>query len=132
MSKVLKGIQNTKYTLESLSKAGFSREAVTRLVTLGLLTATDISVQERQLSFPGLGVLVSALHNGRKALMNIIKKSKDARIQQGELGKKVMPVTIVGEGFGLEIHLLDIYGGNFVHTKGVAGDLMLSPIKRSV
>ena len=130
MSKVLKGIKHTKYSLEELSKAGFSLAAVTKFTTLGLLTATDISVKERQLSFPGLGKMVNALHCGRKALLQIIRKSKHSKTQQSELGRKAMPASIDVDGFGLELHLLDLYGANLVQVSDLVGDVLLSPVKR--
>ena len=129
ISKIVKKNTRTKYSIVELNRAGFGDPAIDKLTNLGLLTCTDSSLSLRQLSFPGLGLFVRALHDGRKALLGLIRKSKYSQILQSDLLKRSIPkcssVKNNNSTLGIELHLYDIYGANLVMTEPLSQDILI-------
>lgn len=126
---MVKAYTKTKYTLEELNRAGFGEPAIQKFVQLGLLTTTDSSLSHRQLSFPGLGVYVRTLHQGRKALLTFIRKCKYSQSLQSDLLKRPIPKCSTGnDTLGIELHLYDIFGADLVVQDRLATDVMIRVI----
>lgn len=131
ISKILKRHTKTKYSVEELNEAGFGEPAIAKLMQLGLLTNTDSSLSQRQLSFPGLGVYTRTLHQGRKALLSLIRKNKYSQAQQSDLLTRPIAKCSTGKGsLGIELHLYDIYGANLVHFDRQCTDVLIKVIDR--
>lgn len=109
-----------------MNRAGFGEPAIRKFMNLGLLTATDSSISSKQLSFPGLGLYVPVLLDGRKMLLNQIRKSKYSQILQSELvNRSIARCNIGDECLGIELHLYDIYGSNSVKIERLSYDVMV-------
>ncbi|KAH9407019.1 Serine/threonine-protein kinase 19 [Tyrophagus putrescentiae] len=133
ISKVLKRHTKTKYSVEELKEAGFGELAIPKLMQLGLLTNTDTSLSLRQLSFPGLGVFTRTLHQGRKALLALIRKHKYSQVLQSDLLLRPIPRCSASPGkdtLGIELHLYDLYGANLVVTERQCTDVLIRLIDR--
>lgn len=126
LNNVVKKYSKTTYTIDELNRAGFGEPAIRKFMNLGLLTAIDSSISSKQLSFPGLGLYVRVLLDGRKMLLNQIRKSKYSQMLQSELvNRSIARCNIGDECLGIELHLYDIYGSNSVKIERLSYDVMV-------
>ncbi|OTF78481.1 serine/threonine-protein kinase 19-like protein [Euroglyphus maynei] len=132
ITKVIQRIKHTEYSDKQLNDVGFLSEALSKLSSLGLLTKNDLD--QRQLSFAGIGIMVRTLNTGREQLIKILKKARYSQLLESELIKRFESqqknVKNLNQ-FGLEFHLYDLYGRkNLVKRRSanLPGDSMIQLI----
>ncbi|UXI16337.1 COP9 signalosome complex subunit2 [Sarcoptes scabiei] len=116
ISKVVVKKKTTCYTNEELKRCGFGPDAVKTLTSFGLLTKND-DLDDRQLSFAGLGILVSTLAQGRDKLLKVLSKCKYSQILQSDLIQRHATTSNSFQEFGLEFQLYDLYGRDVVERR---------------
>lgn len=110
LNKVLPSLDS--YIIEkSLLKNEYrlSEKDITELVQFGLLVFDQENTYT--ISFPGLGQFMKTFYDGRKALLNLIKKSKYKELLLSEIkGRALKPLEILG----IDYHLSDVIGAKLV------------------
>jgi serine/threonine-protein kinase 19 len=121
--------------VELLSTPGSSaahqqaQKAVTHLVACGLLTPkrsqADVNQAYSQaaywFSIPQMGIFIKSVVNGRKELVNFIKRSKYKEILQSKLEQKKLRSSKLGMNF----HIRDIVAIGAVNAQQTTTDVLL-------
>ncbi|XP_074638459.1 inactive serine/threonine-protein kinase 19-like [Acropora palmata] len=96
---------------DALVKFKLSEEEITHLVNTGVLTARDVG--SWWLSIPGAGVFMKNFSNGRKALVQMIRKRKYREILERDLLSRNFDSH---SKLGIAYHTYDIIGAEIVKS----------------
>ena len=109
MEKVVPNCTGISVSKELMREHLISDEEVTELIRFGVLTVKDFN--QWWIAVPRVGGLIMSLTDGRKAVINIVKKSKHQESNCGELLKRKCPKNAK---LGMTYLLLDLIGSNML------------------
>ena len=109
IEKVVPNCSDISVEKEFMSKYHIKDEEITELIRFGVLTVKDFN--QWWLAVPRVGGLIMSLTEGRKSIINIVKKSKHQEINCNELLKRKCPKNAK---LGMTYLLLDLIGSNIL------------------
>ncbi|NXN98857.1 STK19 kinase, partial [Rhinopomastus cyanomelas] len=90
-------------------ESGLGDDDVTQLVAAGVLTVRDAG--SWWLALPGIGRFIRALLRGRRALLAVVRRSRNHEVLQGELLQRRAPP---GTQLGVPYLLYDLLGAHLL------------------
>uniref|UniRef100_T1IN07 Serine/threonine-protein kinase 19 n=1 Tax=Strigamia maritima TaxID=126957 RepID=T1IN07_STRMM len=110
LNVVFKECPDVFVSREALMKFQIGDDEISQLFKAGVLTARNLG--SWWISIPGAGEFVKCFLQGRKTLLQIVKKSKYGEILQNELETRKLPK---GAKLGIMYHIHDIVGAELVN-----------------
>lgn len=121
LNKVLSGCTDLSFNKDKMLKEFlFTDPEITQLVKCGLLTVKDAGTW--WLSIPNSGKFTKFLIQGRKAVLNMVKKAKYGEVLKNELETRRTTSQVK---FPIKYHIYDLMGAELVESIPTTSGMLL-------